>query len=157
MKLLAILFLIKLYAQKNIFDHYQYNKKLLKFLKIFYFRVLFSLSNYTGPITWSNTEIGSIYVPTTSELKTKKRKKKREMCFIDYIFRVKSLLRSRICTAFTRVRIPTTARQSGSKVRLVVSTFITLILYSALKSNIFNVDHTCFCDDQSTFFEVCVQ
>ena len=35
----------------------------------------------------------------------------------------------RTCTAISRVRIPTTARQSGSEVRLVVSTFITLIQY----------------------------
>ena len=37
--------------------------------------------------------------------------------------------RSRTCTTFSRVRIPTTARQSGSEVRLVVSTFKTLIQY----------------------------
>ena len=37
--------------------------------------------------------------------------------------------RTLTCTAISRVRIPTTARQSGSEVGLVVSTFITLIQY----------------------------
>ena len=40
-----------------------------------------------------------------------------------------AILISRTCTPISRVRIPTTARQSSSKVRLVVSTFITLIQY----------------------------
>ena len=37
--------------------------------------------------------------------------------------------RSRTWSAISRVRIPTTARQSGSEVRMVVSTFISLIQY----------------------------
>ena len=35
--------------------------------------------------------------------------------------------RSQTCTTISRVRIPTTARQSSSEVRFVVSTFISLI------------------------------
>ena len=58
-----------------------------------------------------------------------------------YRFRLVVLrIRSRACTVFSCVRIPTTARQSGSEVRLVSSTFITFILIC-----LFNIlNNSCF-------------